>query len=162
MNEKEEEIEYEHALRQHERLAELGSKLTSAVVDSGAVAIRTLVLVNGGAVIAMLAFLANVVPNGQPDEFDGILGSLSLFAFGVFAATTAAAFTYLTNLSYEVSVAKIERTWAHPFQEKTKSAKRWEATGVFFHVVTIASGIAAMVFFLWGIWSLKAAMIGIM
>ncbi|WP_425081293.1 hypothetical protein [Ruegeria arenilitoris] len=162
MIEEPDEFQKEMALRNHDRLDALGSKITTAVIESGIVTVRTLVLVNGGAVIAMLAFLANVVPKGDPNDFDGVLGSLSLFAFGVFAATMTAAFTYLTNLFNEIFLAKIQRTWVYPFQEKTKGSKRWGAVATVFQFVAIASGIASMVFFLWGVWSLKAAMLGVM
>ena len=54
------EIEREHALRAHDRNKEMSTDLRKAATDSANIAIRAMILVNGGAVVALLAFIGSL------------------------------------------------------------------------------------------------------
>jgi hypothetical protein len=98
------------------------------------VAIQTLTLVNGGAVISILTFYGNVVAK-QPSviliDRTNLKVALVLFGLGVFAATAAACCAYTSQLA-----SAIER---YP---KSESAVR---------TLGIASGVFSALFFLIGV-----------
>lgn len=54
------EIDRSHAIRWHQQHSEAGNLFGRAAMDFGLEAIRTAALVNGGAVIACLAFLGTL------------------------------------------------------------------------------------------------------
>jgi hypothetical protein len=57
----------EDALRVHDRAKDFEDKTNEATIAAGQVALRTAVLINGGAAIAVLAFIGGVVdPVGVP------------------------------------------------------------------------------------------------
>lgn len=158
MSDDPEELNRQHALRHHERLDRIEADNDKAAIDAGAIAVRTLVLVNGGAVVAMLAFLANVINEGSGDQYDGVLSSLTLFALGVFFAVGTAIGAYMTNLSAALRVAWTRRTWDYPYEKKTKQSKIWHRFSALFHYLSIGAGFTSLVLFLAGVLSLKQAM----
>jgi hypothetical protein len=156
------EINREHALLEHERLAANIGQLEAAAIESSTIVVRTLVLVNGGAVIAMMAFMANVVATPNAKNFVGVLDSLSLFAIGVFAAVITACAAYLTHLFYSYDKSSTMKTWKHPYSEQTKKSKRCRWWGRVFHIIAVSAASASVFMFLRGVFSLKCAMVGIL
>lgn len=82
-----------------------------AVLNLSQAAVRTLVLVNAGAAIALLSFVANIWQKGT--DVSPFVGGLAWFCLGVGAATLTAALSYFTQLLYgsrddkELSLAKL-------------------------------------------------------
>ena len=72
-----------------------------AVIQVGQVALKTSLLINGGAAVALLAFLGRIWethPSGP--VVSDITSSLLWFVFGVFLAAVASAIAYLTLFAY--------------------------------------------------------------
>jgi hypothetical protein len=78
-------------------------ELLAAVVGFAAAAIRSLFLLNGGAVIALLAFYGDLLAGGggaatlRPTE---LVAALALFVTGLIAAFLCAAAAYLGQLAF--------------------------------------------------------------
>ncbi len=91
-----------------------------AAVELTHVALKALLLLNGAAAIALLAFTANVLHAGPPttaaDEMlDKVGHALVLFACGAAAAVAASCLAYVVNRVYGVQGQKLEKSWDHPF-----------------------------------------------
>ncbi|WP_282129516.1 hypothetical protein [Roseobacter litoralis] len=147
------------AIREHSKYDGGLQILNSAAIESGILAVRTLVLVNGGAVVAMLAFLANFYDGSSGSELRGVLNSITLFGLGVFAGVLAAALSYFTNYSYACGVQGFDKTWEHPYIKETPEQKVWYRVGAYFHIAAVCAAIVSTSLFLAGILSLRSVMI---
>ncbi|MBL8311625.1 MAG: hypothetical protein JNL19_14485 [Burkholderiales bacterium] len=76
-------------------------EMFKSVLDTGKTALTTVILVNGGASVAVLAFLANIsVKTDMISRVPAIAGALVWFAVGVLSAACATGVTYVTQLAY--------------------------------------------------------------
>ncbi|MEP4378358.1 MAG: hypothetical protein ABJ215_03360 [Alphaproteobacteria bacterium] len=64
-----------------------------AAVDIGLVSIRSAILINGGAIVALLAFVGQLWTN-QQSEIPGVLPVTAWFVFGLISGCVAAGFAY--------------------------------------------------------------------
>jgi len=146
----------------HKKFWEMQLRISQSTVDAGTITLRTLVLVNGGAVIAMLAFLANIADLDQPDIFDGVIEALALFAFGVFAALLTAGFTYSGNYAGTMMTSAMDKIWEPPFVVHTPASNRWSFISWTLLLFTVLCGITSAGLFLAGIISLKSSMLSVL
>jgi hypothetical protein len=151
-------INIEHALKEHGRQHRTIEVLNNATVESGTIAVRTFVLVNGAAVIAMLAFLANVYEAGNLEHFSDVIHSLSLFAYGVFAAVLTAAVTYIVNYLHTAMLASNIHQWEHPYVVSTNATKRFGIAANVCHFLAVLSAGVSLVLFLAAVLSFKNAL----
>lgn len=95
-------------------------------------ALKSSLLINGGASVAMLAFIGNVwgKQNGFSCLLEQLALSLAFFVFGVLSAAIAAGFTYLSQAGYAGEFGKISNK-----------------IGVVSHVVTVLSVVASYFLF---------------
>lgn len=93
------EKQYEHASKTHERNHQMHVDSRKAALDAANLAIRSIILVNGGAVVALLAFLSSLESN-QADKFQmtSLVAPIEWFAWGVGFGLTASALAYLINV----------------------------------------------------------------
>ncbi|HYO74103.1 MAG TPA: hypothetical protein VEU33_49335 [Archangium sp.] len=73
-----------------------------SVLESGQTALKTLTTINGGAAVALLAFIGNVLTKGQPIGVPNPIPTLNqamlAFFFGVFFAGASSGARYLVQL----------------------------------------------------------------
>jgi hypothetical protein len=142
-------------LRAHESNEQITADFLKAAIDSSAIAIRALILVNGAAVIALLAYLGAVESGVGAQEFKSTLlvWPILSFAMGVGLATTASALAYLVNmLDHSLSVS-VTYSWEHPFviPDDDRSKKRWRRNVL--HYIAMVVAIGSLVSFFVGIGS---------
>ena len=103
------------------------------IIALGQSTLKSMMLINGGAAVALLAFLGNLITrSGSSTNVVAFAGSMRLFVIGVFLAAVAYATTYFSQLFYD-------------------GEKDWQRrTGLVFHVVTSLVGAASLAVFLWG------------
>ena len=114
------------------------------VIALGQSTLKSIMLINGGAAVALLAFLGNLI-NAKNNNvgIPPFANSMRLFVIGVFLAAVAYALTYFSQLFYA-------------------GAKPWhQRAGVAFHVITSLAGAAALVLFLCGAFASYRGFIGI-
>lgn len=103
------------------------------VIALGQSTLKSIMLINGGAAVALLAFLGNLL--GKSNSAVGLLpfaGSMRVFVIGVFLSAIAYALTYFSQLFYN-------------------GAKSWQQrTGLVLHVLTSVAGAASLGAFLCG------------
>lgn len=102
------------AERAHDANNELYDQLNQAAIGSANVALRAFLLINGGAAVALLAFLGSLA--GQIDGPDIVTLATPLmdFAIGVAVAALAAGLAYLTN--YSAAGVALVASVCHPDQ----------------------------------------------
>src|SRR5688500_9984682 len=91
-----------HAERAHDKDDDSWHKSNDATISSATVALRTAVLINGGAAIAMLAFIGGLLRDSKlplATTISQLTAPLIWFALGVVAATLAMGCMYLINFS---------------------------------------------------------------
>jgi hypothetical protein len=88
-------------IEHHRNLNEINLEMLRGTIATGQSAIKSSLLINGGAAVAVLAFLGNAWSKGLPrNVLTGASYGLSLFVWGVLAAATAAGFTYVSQAGF--------------------------------------------------------------
>jgi hypothetical protein len=146
------EISRQDALRVHDRSRKFSETTNEAIVKQGEVAIRTVMLINGGAAVSVLAFIGALVREDglTVKQVAGVSGSLLWFGGGVAAAALALALSYFTNFCYGRSETSKIFTFDHPYICDGENTRWWHCWGYAFHLGAIA----------WGVLSLAAFVVG--
>ncbi len=111
-----------------------------AVIQSGQNAVKTALLMNGGASVALLAFIGKLTEE-QHSRIPPFADALAIFVAGVFAIVVASGSTYLSQWFYAGS-----ETWK-------------QRTGLGFNILSILLGLTSYGLFVWGMRTAYAAFI---
>ena len=84
------------------RVARCRLYIFNAGLVLGQNALKSVILINGGAAVALLAFIGHIWPKEQPSQLIHLGGSLQWFVYGVFFAAVASGITYVTQIIYAV------------------------------------------------------------
>ncbi|MEO1501935.1 MAG: hypothetical protein AAFS08_15315, partial [Pseudomonadota bacterium] len=126
------DAETEHRLRKYNWRFELWKEtkleLTKAVITFAQGVIRTLVLINGAAAIAIMTLIGGA-NEGLAAKADKMSEALLLFALGVASAALVGGLSYCTQFLYESSVGKISKL------------------GVFLHIIAVVGAVVSLAFF---------------
>ena len=150
--------ERENALRAFERNEAMHIELLRASLDSARDAMKAMFLLNGGASIALLGFLASTFAEDftvdETNLYASIMRSLTYFASGAFLAVFTMALAYLINSLYSGSHAGMERKWSWPYLSETtdSSSRYWWAIRL--NWFAVATGAASLGAFALGLWKL--------
>jgi hypothetical protein len=106
-------------------------EMFKSVITAGQNAIRSAFLLNGGAAIALLAFISNLTTN-KPDKVAEFSSVLMPFVIGVLAISLTSGFTYLSQ-------------WLYASENETS-----KKAGFWFNMLCIALGLSSFGFFIWG------------
>jgi hypothetical protein len=110
------------------------------VIQSGQNALKTAMLMNGGASIALLAFIGKLTEARQ-GHIPAFTNALAVFVLGVFCIVVASGTTYLSQWFYAE-----EDGWKHK-------------TGFGFNLVSIFLGLSSYGLFLWAMTKAYAAFV---
>ncbi|MGA3164120.1 MAG: hypothetical protein ABSD77_08020 [Verrucomicrobiota bacterium] len=94
-----EDVKFQHEsqLAFHRSQHEASLEMFRSVIDAGRTALKTCILINGGAAIALLAFIGNLYSKGNVSIAPGLTSALIHFSIGVFLAGLTSGFTYLAQ-----------------------------------------------------------------
>ena len=110
-----EDLDRKAAERAHENLTEFTRQNYEAAFKSGQLALRTVVLVNGGAAVAVLFFLSAIASKVSVAQISIVAASLIWFVAGITCGLIALTCAYLTNL-YDANVGtSLSQTWEYPY-----------------------------------------------
>ncbi|MFV0297153.1 MAG: hypothetical protein ACK5JT_13655 [Hyphomicrobiaceae bacterium] len=152
------ELNREMAVRSHDRSHALYVDTRKAAIESATVAMRAMILVNGGAVIALLGFLAALEQgNGEDIQISALVTPLEWFAWGVFYAVVTTAIAYLVNMLDSDLIASNRHTWEHPFIEDGKGTRRLTWSRTILHVIALGLAGASLFSFGKGVVTISAA-----
>lgn len=127
-----------------------------AAIESGHHAVKAALILNGGACVALLAFLANTMSKAPEGGDVGrllalMIDSLSFFAAGALLAAVTAGLGYLTNLFAGESAASRSKHFEPPFIRDTTASKRWGGAYAAFAIATIATAVLSYAAFAAGL-----------
>lgn len=108
-------------------------EMFKSVITSGQNALRTAFLLNGGAAVAILAFLGKLSDH-HTDKIPLFASSLIIFVSGVLAIAIASGFTYLSQWIY------------------AESGKWQYSTGLTFNILAIILGLSSYGLFIWAMY----------
>ena len=150
----------ECAMRAHDVAIQRGVDARATAAESANIAIKSLTLINGGAVVALLAFVGALATNDSTQEVSiaALIVSIWWFAIGVGLSATTAALAYLVNMLDADIISSESLTWEHPFVEQSKMSRVlfWIRTGV--HLAALATALSVIVVFFFGVGSVSAAL----
>lgn len=130
------ETSKDHLLRKYQHRMELWKEtrleMTRAVIGFGQGAIRSLVLINGGAAIAVMTFIGNS-KNEDLKLVKALSQSLLLFSSGVAAAALVAGFAYVAQFLYDGSSGRMPKL------------------GIGFHYLAVLVAMISLALFVWGL-----------
>ncbi|WP_334151570.1 hypothetical protein [Hyphomicrobium sp.] len=138
------------AERAHDKLDDFCTEVNAATVQSGQLALRMAMLINGGAAVAVLAFLGALSSSVGMEQVSRLASTIEWFAWGVGVAVAGMGAAYFTNYCHTSLANSLVRTWEHPFTVPTRSSKIWDWTGNVFHVLAIAAGVGSLILFIMG------------
>lgn len=128
-----------------ERLKDLIIDSNKRATELGVVALRSAILINGAAAIALLAFLAHIIAkDGKPPAGAAdMLMPLSLLVYGVMAGALATGFGYLRMFL---------EGWGYDAEiKKAGGLAPWGHAANVFLAFAIAATIGSYVLFAWGV-----------
>ena len=131
-----------------------------AAIDNANHALRTLILINGGAAIAILAFLGAVISsdtNQFADDIVVVTSPIAWFAWGVALATLGMAFAYFTNYCITTSIQEREHFYEHPYVRETDVSEKWGKWAIGLQVTATALAVSSLGCFLFGMYSVRSA-----
>jgi hypothetical protein len=154
-----EDLDRKAAERAHENLTEFTRQNYEAAFKSGQIALRTVVLVNGGAAVAVLFFLGIIAARVSVAQISIVASSLIWFVAGITFGLIALTCAYLTNL-YDANVGtSLSQTWQYPYNQPGRYTQYFVRVSRFVHIVAIVAGTASLVLFIVGMWDVRSAII---
>jgi hypothetical protein len=148
------------AERAHDRDDEAWHKSNDAAISSATVALRTGVLINGGAAIAMLAFIGGLLKDSKltlGPALTGITLPLMWFAYGVVASVVAMGLMYLVNFANTLLLSSRETSWSPPYIVEKRSSRWWRRLSRALTILAILGNLAAIGFFVYGMIEVRNA-----
>jgi hypothetical protein len=128
------------AERQHDQNIEIAKRVDEATINAGNLALRMVLLINGGAAVALLSFMGNL-----KDQRQAIAGALAWFAWGVVAAALALGLAYATNFCAVGIYRSMIYWYEHPYVRVGPQTAKWRWWTLGFHIGAVAWGLAALV-----------------
>lgn len=128
-------------------------EMFKSVIEAGLNALKSAIVVNGGAAVALLAFLASIIkiPSPANDALTNNLASaLLIFLIGTGHAATASGTRYLSQAAFSSALQD-------DYNNKSKSC--WNCIGKFFQILSIILGLVAYAAFYYGGWTAYQAFI---
>jgi len=157
-----EELNREMALRAHADHLAIYVDSRKAAIDSANAAIRAMILVNGGAVLALLAFLGALEDSNEGSvKIAALVDPIGWFAWGVGFAVVTAALAYVVNMLDAYIVASIEGQWEHPYRREGRLAKWLKPIRAIAHISALGLAAAALYSFSQGVSSVSTAITGL-
>jgi len=142
----------EDARATHQRHTELLYKLNDAAIDNGNAAIRALLIINGGAVIALLGLAAGMAESDY-FQINSLLSPLVWYAAGAGLSVVTSFLAYLTNSTYASYHSKAELSGIYPYikgEQGRDKLLRWAKR---FHALAIISAVGSLALFGCGIFN---------
>jgi hypothetical protein len=149
----------EDAHRAHDQIEEFHSYVNKAAMEAATLSVRTLVVINGGAAIAILTFLGGVASKERIDfvKVGVVAGTIKWFAFGVALAVLGMALSYLTSFAMAAIASSRIRNWMHPYLSDGPKTKRWRRLNLAFHILAMLVASGSLALFLIGMLSTSDA-----
>ncbi|MEP0942742.1 MAG: hypothetical protein ABJH63_08460 [Rhizobiaceae bacterium] len=145
--------------RAHDREFEFFTQSNDSSMTNSNITLRTLVLINGAAALAILTFAGNLLTSEDGNQFSNMVSNIEWFVWGVALATFGIAMAYFVSYCITAGSGARERTWEHPYILDTVATKRWLWAARIFHVLAILVALASLGMFVYGMLEISHAML---
>ena len=143
------------AERAHDRQEQSFQHMNETAISASHVALRTLLLINGGAAIALLSFDGRL----PPLQARAVAATLVWFSLGVVATAIAMALAYFTHFCMAGGIASIAKSYEHPFVSKGPKTSQWERGKLVCHILSAVFAAVSMSLFVIGMFAVRAALL---
>jgi hypothetical protein len=147
----------EQARRAHASLDEFALSINDSSIKSADVMLRNCLLINGGAAVAILAFMGTVISKDAGSHIGDIAGGLTYFAWGVIASVVALGLSYIVHVVTYLYVTSQEKVWKHPYIVPGKRTAWWGRLKITLHLLAVALAVLSAVLFVIGLFMVKHA-----
>ncbi len=153
------ELQKDDARREHDKNRDFHTDVNKNAVDASNLTLRTLVVINGGAAIAVLTFLGGVAAKDKVDfaHVGRVAHTIIWFAFGVALAVTSLALAYCTHYATAATSSSYAMNWEHPYLSDGPKTRRWRWIKRGIHLASATTALASMVLFLIGMFTASTA-----
>jgi hypothetical protein len=154
------ELKLRAAERAHDEAINFSSTTNTAAIENANLALRTAVLINGGAAVSVLAFIGGLASQGKltlGPQLTQIATTLLWFAMGVAAATLSMGLSYFTNYSIAAHSSSHQRQYEHPYLLETDKSQGWSRAATIFRWVSIGLAFGSLFLFIYGMLEVKNA-----
>jgi len=132
---------------------ELHKHLNDKIMDTANLFLRSAILINGGAAVAVLGFIASI--SKADDSFHSVIfrvaDAVVLFAFGAAVGVVGIALAYFTNYAAAARLNQHDR----PLEKRYLVVKR------VLHLSALIASVTTIVLFVLGALSVKSAIHGV-
>ncbi|MEM7212391.1 MAG: hypothetical protein AAF479_10945 [Pseudomonadota bacterium] len=152
----------EMANNAHKNAYEAANKSNLAQIENANIALKSIFLLNGGAAVAMIAFLGSAV--GTDNLPDGIRLSLVFapivyFGWGVALAAIATVIAYSANSCITRSLYGYDLDWTHPYVHENDESRLYKKWGEGLIVIGFLTVLASIALFTIGVYEVRAVVI---
>jgi hypothetical protein len=150
----------EEAHRAHDVLTDFYGSINESTIKSGDAALRACLLINGGAAIAILAFMGSVISRESITShkvIGEVAPNLNWFVGGVVAAVAAMGLTYVVNFLTYLHATSQKRVWEHPYVVPGAHTALWAWLKIGLHWVTIILATISVASFVFGLLAVERA-----
>ena len=139
------ELAHERDFARHERL-------DNYTVESGQNAIKAVGIINGGAAVAFVALMGNIVDSDVLKQIDRelIARCFLIFSGGVVLSAMASGLSYVTHYCHTGQNANQILNFEHPYVHETPKSRRWKIAGGVTHSLAFVAALASIGAFVWG------------
>ena len=155
------ELKLEDARRAHDTIDAFIDKANEAAIKSSESALRACLIVNGGAAITVLSFIANIASKDSAAlaGLPSVAGSLGYFAWGVVASLSGYGFAYFTHYFTAGYNNSRPKYFDHPYSKDGDKTKVYSRVKNTVHIGAVLAALASISLFVWGVISVKDAII---
>jgi hypothetical protein len=143
----------EDAHRAHDAIDDIIRKANEAAIGSSNVVLKAMLLINGGAVISLLALMGPLAAAQKV----AVANSLLSFVWGIVFTVIGMAFAYFTNYLTAVQLHSWTRKWEHPYLETGPTTKRISAWMIACHILAVLSLAISLAWFVVGVSAVRDA-----
>ncbi len=144
------------AERVHDRHDEAFRRMNETAINASHIALRTILLINGAAAIALLSFDGRL----PAPQAKAVAGTLIWFALGVVAITVAMILAYWTHYTMAGALASATKTYEYPFIIRKREESRWLFSKSVLHILAAVFTTASLGLFVRGMLAVRAAILG--
>ncbi|EYD77103.1 hypothetical protein Rumeso_01362 [Rubellimicrobium mesophilum DSM 19309] len=152
------QIYKEEVVKAHGRIDAYYERAQDATIQSGQHAIRALFLINGGAIVALLAFLSSLASGGGFESRVHLFAlPLLTFAQAVVAVAVGYGAVYFTNYSSAKCAETMVKSYEIPHYSESPTSLRWRIAANFFQGAALGASVGSLGLFVAGVLQIRDA-----
>jgi hypothetical protein len=140
---------------------DIRNRIGAATSDTGQATLRSLLLINGGAAVAMLAFLGALAGKCDMKHVALLAVTIKWFAYGVALAVASMGATYGTNFSQSMLLRYMKSKSEPPYVERSDGGRGWRFSAITLMVCAFGLGVGSLVLFLYGMYFIQAGVVSL-